>query len=111
MNTMTLREVLENEIDLRCSQNNSLIFPNHDFDFPESIRAEAVALLKDAAARDSHYLSGGDASIPSDHLAPFGKWHRAANIVQHEMRSAGVPYLGDWSHRALMRVARDSFAQ
>lgn len=82
------------------------VFPNIELSLPPILWDEAETRLREAAKKIDPPPSNDD---PMGH---FGKWHIAANILQEqlsdeceEQRGYRLP-LGDWSHRALMKVAR-----
>lgn len=78
--------------------------------FPAELVDEAASLLVAAAARDVNFFDESIRDIPRNNsLEPFGKWHRAANIVNADMRAEGLS-AATWSHRALMAVAAERLA-
>lgn len=95
---MGYRNFIESEAIRIAKSVPGDVFPDVDFSIPDEYHNEVMYLLRAAAASDAYAPAG-------DPMAAFGKWHRAANVVQAELRSAGVAYMGSWSHRALMRVA------
>lgn len=83
----------------------------HDeYEFPLALRPAVVQLMN-----ESSEPSEADADV----FAPWGKWHRAANVAMHALdkesrnmtalyeRSEGVNY-GDRLHAALMNSMRAS---
>lgn len=72
---------------------------------PEVLIPVAVEAMTEAAYQDKNCPNG-------DPFENFGKWHRAANIVQaritQDRDSRGAEYvpLGDWSWHALMDAVR-----
>lgn len=88
----------------KYSRNN--VLPDMDVSIPPILENEACALMQHAAEGDENCPDGGDP------FAQWGKWHRAANIVNAQLREKAIDELGhgllvgDWSHRALMNLAK-----
>lgn len=100
--------------DLLADYSKDSVFPSVDLSIPALLVPEARKALADAAARDDR-----DPESPgyvADDFAPHGKWHRAAQsaqfIIENEARKLDKwVCLGDWSHRALMKVAAREFGE
>lgn len=82
------------------------VFPSIDLSLPRVLWDEAEYRLIMASAEIT-----SEPDNPDPH-GPWGKWHIAANILQEQLRDECMDVrghgllLGDWSHRALMDVAR-----
>lgn len=104
------RDFIESEAIRIAQRTPGGVFPDVDFNIPAEYHDEVKTLLRAAAAADTFFGTPAwiaeNPDVPAaDYMAPFGKWHRAANLVQADLRADGVAYMGSWSHRALMRVA------
>ncbi len=72
-----------------------------DFSFPPELAPAAAEMMAAAAEIDAAERLESGVEIPADPNAPWGKWHRAANICNAAVRER-LP-AGDWSWLAFMR--------